>query len=315
MLVDEAKIHARAGKGGDGAATFRREKYIDKGGPDGGDGGQGGDIIIKSSNNVNTLFDFYRLKDFSSEDGMPGSKNKKHGRNANDLILNVPVGTIILDLDKNEQVADLNKENMAIIIAKGGKGGLGNVHFKSSTHQTPREFKPGAKGEEKNLKLDLKIVADIGLIGLPNAGKSTLLSVISNAKPKIADYPFTTLEPVLGVVKFKDKSFIACDIPGLIRDASVGRGLGFKFLRHILRTRVLVHLVDATSNSPESDYKNIRAELKKYDPDLEKKKEIVVLTKTDLVQKIPDNFKYDISISAATGKNINELLKIILNSL
>jgi GTP-binding protein len=314
MLVDEARIHIRAGKGGDGAVSFRREKFIDKGGPDGGDGGDGGDVIFEASTSLNSLFNYSRLKHFEAEDGNNGAKKKQYGHSGEDLVLQVPVGTVVYD-DENKTVVDMTADKMRYLIAVGGKGGLGNDHFKSSTNRVPREFKPGEAGEEKDIRLELKLIADVGLVGMPNAGKSTLISVISNSKPKIADYPFTTLEPALGMVRYQDKAFAVCDIPGLIEGAAEGKGLGLKFLRHISRTKIIVHLVDATSADPKSDYKKIRNELKKFDPELLNKKEITVLSKIDLIPQIPKDFKFDIAISAATGKNIDKLLAQIASEL
>lgn len=308
MLVDEATIHIKAGKGGDGAVSFRREKYVPRGGPDGGDGGKGGDIIFVCTNSVDTLFDYSRLKDYKAENGYRGAKTRKHGKDGADLTLRVPPGTIFYDGDK--KIADLKKEGEDFIVANGGKGGLGNDHFKTPTNQTPREFTAGKQGDEKDLKLVLKLIADIGIIGLPNAGKSTLISSISHAKPKVADYPFTTIEPVLGVASYDKKQMVLADIPGLIEGASEGRGLGHKFLRHIERTRLLLHLIDATSENPQKDYRTIRAELEKFSPELSLKPEIVIFSKIDLVNKLPD-FKYDLAISAATGKGIKELLQIL----
>lgn len=314
-MIDEAVIHIKAGRGGDGAVTFRHEKYVDKGGPDGGDGGDGGNIIFICRTNEDTLTRYKREKEFSAENGAPGTKNNRHGKNGEDLVLAVALGTIITDTDSNKILADLTQDGQKITIAKGGVGGLGNVHFATATHRVPREMKPGEPGEELNLKLELKLIADVGLVGLPNAGKSTLISVISNAKPKIADYPFTTLEPNLGVVNYGSKNFIVCDVPGLIKGASGGKGLGDRFLRHIERTKIIVHLVDATSDNLKSDYKTIRKELENFSPNLANKKEIVVLSKVDLIDKLPKNFKYDLVISAVTHKNIDKLLQEIVNSL
>jgi len=314
MLVDEARIHIKAGNGGDGAVSFRREKFIDKGGPDGGDGGDGGDVIFEASTDLNSLFNYSRLKYFEAQEGKNGAKAKRFGHSGEDLILKVPVGTVISD-DQTKETIDLNEDKMRFIAARGGKGGLGNDHFKSSTNRVPREFKPGEEGEERDITLELKFIADVGLVGKPNAGKSTLISVISNAKPKIADYPFTTLEPALGIVRYNDRSFAVCDIPGLVEGAASGKGLGLKFLRHISRTKIIVHLIDASSNDPKADYESIRKELKKFDPDLLKKDEIVALSKIDIVTELPKDFKYDIAISAATGKNIEKLLSIIASRL
>ncbi len=315
MLVDEAEIEVFAGRGGDGAVSFRHEKYVERGGPDGGDGGKGGDIIFVASNRTNTLTDFERLRVFEAENGKPGERSQKHGKNGQGLTLSVPPGTIIYDSVDQTQLADLKNEGDTISVAHGGRGGLGNVHFATATHQTPRESKPGEKGEEKKLKLILKLIADVGIIGLPNAGKSTLISAMSNAHPKVADYPFTTLGPILGVVRFDDKAFVLADIPGLIENASEGRGLGHKFLRHVERTKILLHLVDATSENPSRDYKTVREELKKFNPELTRKKEIIVLSKVDIIKELPADFKYDLAISAATGKGMKELHQQILKKL
>ncbi|OQA53288.1 MAG: GTPase Obg [candidate division WS2 bacterium ADurb.Bin280] len=315
MLIDQVDIEVRAGKGGDGAVSFRHEKYVEKGGPDGGDGGDGGDVILKCAQNVDSLRFFSHQKEFSAQGGGNGAKNKRHGKNGENLILTVPPGTQVIDLETNKQIADLKKCDDTFVVAKGGKGGLGNVHFASATHQTPREFKAGERGEEKKLRLEMKLIADVGLIGLPNAGKSTLISAISSARPKVADYPFTTLEPNLGVVSYDDKSFIVCDIPGLIEGASEGKGLGHKFLKHVERTNVLVHLIDATSADTKSDYQKIRKELENFSNKLTQKKELVVLTKADLVSKLPKDFKYDLAISAVSGKNIKQLICKILENI
>lgn len=251
MLVDEAKIEIEAGKGGDGAVSFRREKYIDKGGPDGGDGGKGGNIIFLSSTDTNTLNDYARLRHFKAENGENGAKAKRYGAKGEDLILKVPVGTMVTDRASGELLYDFKQPGEEFIMAKGGKGGLGNFHFRSATNRVPREFEPGGPGEKKKIALELKMVADVGLIGLPNAGKSTLISAISHAKPKIANYPFTTLEPNLGVVKYKDKTFVVCDIPGLIEGASEGKGLGIKFLKHVARTKILHTLLPTPPPPPK----------------------------------------------------------------
>lgn len=315
MLIDQVEINVKSGNGGDGVVSFRHEKYIEKGGPDGGDGGDGGDIIIFSAPNVDSLRSFNHQKDYKAQSGDAGGKNKRHGKNGEDMTLSVPPGTVVTDKNTGEMLCDLKKAGEKFVVAKGGKGGLGNVHFATSTHQTPREFKAGEKGQQKDLVLEMKMIADVGLVGLPNAGKSTLISAISNARPKIADYPFTTVEPNLGVVSYDDKSFIVCDIPGLIAGASSGRGLGHKFLKHIERTRILVHLIDATSENIEEDYRTIRKELESFSKKLLNKKEIIVLTKIDIAQKMPEDFKYDLAISSASGKNIDSLIKAILKAL
>ncbi len=312
MLVDEVKIQIKSGDGGDGAVSFRREKYISRGGPDGGDGGDGGNIIFKCSEDINTLSQYLRTKSFKAQDGQPGSGKKKKGKNGQDLILTIPPGTKIYDETNMNLIADFKYAGEEKVIAKGGKGGLGNVHFKSSTNQAPREFKSGQIGEKKLLFLVLQLIADVGLIGLPNSGKSTLLSAISNANPKTAPYPFTTTEPVLGKVSHKGKNFIVADIPGLIKGASKGKGLGYKFLKHIGRTKVLVHLVDASSDNPSKDYKTIRDELHAFDKMLTQKPEIIVINKIDLNTIAPEDFRFDVAISASKGKNINKLLDLII---
>lgn len=281
-FIDNTKIFIKAGKGGDGHISFRREKYVPKGGPDGGNGGKGGDVIFVAGSHLTTLLDFHYRKDYIANNGQNGGKNKCSGADGNDLILEVPVGTIIMDTDTNEQIADLSTDGMRFVVAKGGNGGFGNAMFATPTNQSPRYAKPGLEGEERNLTLELKLIANVGLVGLPNVGKSTLISVISAAKPKIADYPFTTLVPNIGIVKVEDyKSFAVADIPGLIEGASDGKGLGIQFLRHIERTQVLVFLIDSMSNTPVNDYKLLKNELKKYNSTLLNKKRIICLSRID----------------------------------
>ncbi len=284
MFCDELKIKVVAGKGGDGCMSFRREKFVPKGGPDGGDGGNGGNIIIKVNPHLNTLSNLANKKIYKADQGVRGKRKNMHGKNAQNLILEVPKGTIILNEDKSEMLADLNKEGELFTIAKGGKGGMGNARFVSSTHQVPRFAETGEPGEEKEIILELKLVADVGLIGLPSAGKSTLISVISNARPKIAAYHFTTLVPNLGVVNMGgNDSFVVADIPGLIEGASKGKGLGHQFLKHITRTKLLVHIIDGFIPDTEKNYKTIEKELKNFSPELAKREKIIVINKIDLL--------------------------------
>lgn len=291
MFCDELKLKIIAGNGGNGAVSFRREKFIPKGGPDGGNGGRGGDIIIKANQNLSTLSHLANSKMYKAESGTNGRGRNMTGKNAEDLTLEVPVGTIIYNIDKTKILADLSNIDNQTIIAKGGKGGLGNLNFVSSTNQVPRFAENGEPGEEKEILMELKLVADVGLIGFPSVGKSTLISVISNARPKIADYPFTTLIPNLGVVNMsqfggsKEESFVVADIPGLIEGASEGKGLGHKFLRHISRTKVLVHIIDCTLENQNQNYKALNQELKKFDPELAKLKQIIVLNKIDTIDQ------------------------------
>ncbi|MCM8808872.1 MAG: GTPase ObgE [Candidatus Omnitrophica bacterium] len=323
-FVDEAIIYVRSGKGGDGCVAFRRERGIPKGGPWGGDGGKGGDVIFKAVRNKKTLIDFHFQKHFYAENGKPGSSNNKKGKDGKNLIIYVPCGTIIKEIINGQEkiLGDLIEDGMSIVVAKGGKGGLGNTHFKSSTNQTPKIATKGELGEEKTIKLELKIIADVGIIGYPNSGKSTLLSKISKARPKIADYPFTTIEPNLGLVDLGDyRSFVAADIPGLIEGASKGKGLGIKFLKHIERTKILIHLLDLSENDIINKYENIRKELENYSPTLVRKKEIVVGNKIDLeqskknIERAKNYFKEIYFISALTGTGIKELLEKIWEEL
>ncbi len=328
MFTDEVVIKIKAGDGGAGSASMRREKYIPKGGPDGGDGGDGGNIIFFCDNNTHTLSDYASRKFFAAEKGENGRNKRQHGKNGADLTLKVPPGTIIWRISQyggQEQMADLTKAGDEIIIARGGKGGLGNVHFATSTHQAPRETTPGDPGDAKQLRLELKLLADVGLVGLPNCGKSTILSRISNAKPKIADYPFTTLEPNLGVVRNSEIAFVVADIPGLIEGASEGRGLGDKFLRHIERSGVIVHILDINSQTLEKDYQDIRHELEAWNKKLIQEDEITVLNKIDTMtaadaKKIATKFSKKIGkdcllISAVSGKGLDELVNIISQKL
>ena len=322
MFVDKVSVELRAGDGGNGAVSFRHEKFIDRGGPDGGNGGRGGDIIVVASNRQNTLAKFRFQKEIVAPSGKAGAKRQKAGRSgqANEVFL--PVGTMITDL-KGNTLADLVQEDQKVLIAKGGRGGFGNAHFKSSVRQTPRFAEKGDPGQQIKAVFELKMIADVGLVGLPNAGKSTLITSVSNARPEIANYPFTTLIPNLGVVDIHDSSLLFADIPGLIRGASLGKGLGDEFLRHIERTKVLVHLIDANSEQIETDYKVIREELSAYKIDLSQKPFVVALNKIDslsdeqiekqlkiLKKAVGKNAKV-IKISALSRLNIKPLLEEI----
>jgi len=329
QFIDYTKIFVKSGDGGKGCVSFRREKYVPKGGPDGGDGGKGGDVIIRASTQINTLLDFKYKREYHAKNGQNGMGKKMHGKDSNDLVITVPAGTVIKDADSTEVIADLTKDGDYYVAAKGGRGGLGNAHFATSTKQVPRYAQPGENGEEKWLILELKLLADVGLIGFPNAGKSTLISVISSAKPKIADYPFTTLIPNLGVVKLKEhKSCVVADIPGLIEGAHTGAGLGTRFLRHIERTRIFLHLVDVSDmadDDPVAQYLKIRRELRIYNPDLLLKTEAVVATKLDSVTdktrlNLLENYCRTnhlgfIKISSVTGKGIRTLLNYLSKAL
>jgi len=282
MFIDEAEIYVKSGKGGDGMVHFRREKYVPRGGPDGGDGGRGGDVILVVKPTLNTLATFRHTTRYFAEDGKGGGSNNKTGKSALELVVHVPPGTVIYDSLTGDILGDLTEPGQRLVVCKGGRGGRGNTHFKSSVNQVPRTAEKGEPGEEKRLKLELKLIADIGIIGVPNAGKSTLLSVLTNAKPKIAPYPFTTIEPNLGVADIDDETTVVlADIPGLIEGAAQGAGLGHDFLRHIQRTRVLIHLLDGLSADPLADYSQINAELSLFDPNLAKKPQIVALNKAD----------------------------------
>ena len=280
-FLDQAKIYIRSGAGGNGCIAFRREKFIEFGGPNGGDGGRGGDVWVECVQNLNTLIDYRYQQHFFAENGTPGMGQNRSGPNGDDMVIKVPPGTQVFAEDGETLLADLTATGERVRLAKGGNGGYGNAHFKSATNQAPRHANPGQPGEELTIWLKLKLIADAGLVGLPNAGKSTFLAAVSAAKPKIADYPFTTLHPNLGVVRAGDTDFVLADIPGLIEGAHDGAGLGDRFLGHIERCRVLLHLVDATSEDVATDYKTVRRELKAYGNGIEKKKEIVALSKCD----------------------------------
>ena len=282
-FLDQAKIYVKSGDGGPGSISFRREKYVQNGGPDGGNGGRGGAIIFETAKDLNTLIDFRYAQHFRAPNGTGGSGRDRTGGKGEDMIIKVPVGTEIIDEDKETVLLDMSEEGQRVIFMKGGDGGFGNAHYKSATNQAPRKKTPGWPGEERDLWLRLKLIADAGLVGLPNAGKSTFLSVVSKAKPKIADYPFTTLHPNLGVVKAGDYSFVIADIPGLIKGAHEGHGLGDRFLGHVERTSVLLHLIDGTQDDVVKAYETIQHELKEYGGGLIKKPQIIALTKMDSI--------------------------------
>jgi len=326
MFIDYAKIYIKAGNGGDGAVAFRREKYVPKGGPAGGNGGTGGSVIFRADRNLTTLLDFQYKRKYIADDGDPGGSSLKDGKSGQDIIIKIPVGTLIKDAETNEIIFDLDKDQKEFVAVKGGKGGKGNSNFATPTNQTPRFAEDGKPGEEKNIELELKLIADVGLVGFPNAGKSTLISVISEAKPKIADYPFTTLEPNLGIVRYKNyQSITVADIPGIIEGAHLGKGLGLKFLRHIERTKILLIMIDITSEDYVKDYKTLLGELEKYSKVLSKKKKIVALTKSDLIEpkelkKIKNKkitgYKREILIfSSATKDGIEKMLDLLWKEL
>ena len=319
MFIDYTKIEVTAGNGGDGAIAFRREKYVPKGGPSGGNGGNGGNIIIKAHHNLTTLLDFRYKRIYKAENGAPGGTSLKDGKYGNHVILKVPVGTIVKDQATKKIICDLKENHDEYILAKGGKGGKGNSNFATSTNQAPRKAELGRAGETIQIILELKLIADVGLVGFPNAGKSTFISKISAAKPKIADYPFTTLEPNLGIVKYRDyNSFIVADIPGIIEGAHKGKGLGIKFLRHIERTKILLFLIDISSEDYVKDFKVLFNELKSYSEVLSNQKIVVGLTKADIVTDEEINkisyFKINskritpIIFSSVSGKGIQKLL-------
>ncbi|MCJ7730657.1 MAG: GTPase ObgE [Sedimentisphaerales bacterium] len=322
MFVDEAKIWVKAGDGGNGCVSFRREKYIPKGGPDGGDGGKGGDVYFVTDENLDTLMDFAGKHHWQAGNGHPGSSNNKTGANGEDLVVKVPPGTLIYDTDLDLLLKDLDEVGVKVCVCLGGHGGKGNKQFATSVHQTPRYAEPGKPGQERNLRLELKLIADIGLVGMPNAGKSTLISRCSKARPKIASYPFTTLEPILGIVELSDeRRLVMADLPGLIEGAHKGTGLGFEFLRHIERTRIIVHILDIMpldGSDPVKNYHQIRKELEQYSESLAKKPEIIVANKIDLdpkggtVKKLRKQLRHRIyPISAATGKGVKDLCELL----
>lgn len=335
MFVDKAEIIVSSGKGGNGAVTFRREPYVPDGGPDGGDGGDGGDVIIAADNNLRTLMDLKYKRKYKAENGSDGMRRKKYGKKGKNLIIKVPLGTMVIDKDTGLLIKDLNAIGDSVVVAKGGKGGKGNVHFKSSTRQAPNFAESGELAQEIEIILELKLISDVGLVGLPNVGKSTILSVATSARPKIANYHFTTIDPNLGIVDFVDNSFVLADIAGIIEGAHKGQGLGLTFLKHIERTKILIHVVDAAGSegsTPLKDYRIINNELKQYDDKLEKKVKIIAANKIDLInfddldsdilknynefiEEVKKEGKIVVPISAATNKGIKELMGIALNKL
>jgi len=323
-FTDYIKIHVKSGHGGKGSAHLRREKYIPKGGPDGGDGGRGGHIIIKGNKEYWTLYHLKFKQHFKAEKGGDGSRQRSTGKDGEDVYIEVPLGTVIKDTDTGEVIGEITEDGQEIIVAEGGKGGKGNWHFKSATNQTPRYAQPGLPGVERNLTLELKLLADVGLVGFPNAGKSTLLSKLTAAKPKIADYPFTTLKPNLGIVSYRDgRSFVMADIPGIIEGASEGKGLGHYFLRHIERNSNLLFLIPADADDIKKEYEVLLNELKKYNPELLDKKRILAISKSDLLddeleteieQDLPKDLPH-IFISSYTGKNLDRLKDLLWKEL
>ncbi|RCK75662.1 MAG: GTP-binding protein Obg [Anaerolineae bacterium] len=331
MFIDEAVIYVKAGKGGDGIVHFRREKYIPFGGPDGGDGGKGGDVILEVNPFLNTLYHFRQKKTFKAQDGAPGGKQNMTGKSGEDLIIQVPAGTLVYNADSGELLGDLTQKGQRLIVARGGRGGRGNTHFATPVRQAPRIAEKGEPAEEVRLRLELKLIADVGIVGVPNAGKSTLLARVTNARPKIAPYPFTTIEPNLGVVVLDDDfSFTMADVPGLIEGAHKGVGLGVDFLKHVQRTKVLIHLLDGLSDDMVADFHQINSEMALFDPYLRKKPQIVAINKIDLpeVREKAERVRQELIkrndldrvwlISALSGENVRELLyqvAVLLRSL
>ncbi len=325
MFYDRARIFVKAGDGGNGLVSFRREKYVPRGGPDGGDGGHGGSVYLEVDESLNSLIRFKRRVHFRAPNGGPGGSNDRHGADGQDLVLSVPPGTIVRDAETNELLADLAQPGQQVLVARGGRGGRGNAHFATATHQAPRLAERGEPGQERWLILDLKIIADVGIIGYPNAGKSTLLAAVSRARPKIADYPFTTLTPNLGVVTVGETGFVLADIPGLIEGASEGAGLGLDFLRHVERTRVLIHLLDGLSQDPVADWRTINRELAQYSPALAEKPQVTAFNKMDLpevqarwaeVREPLDRLAGPIyPISALARQGVQDLLRAVVRKL
>jgi GTP-binding protein len=321
-FLDEAKVYVRSGAGGDGCVSFRREKFIEFGGPDGGDGGKGGDVVVEAVDGLNTLIDYRYQQQFKAQRGGNGMGKDRHGANGKDVVLKVPVGTQVYEEDGETLLADLTRARERLTLLKGGNGGFGNAYFKSSTNRAPRRANPGQPGEERTIRLRLKLIADAGIIGLPNAGKSTFLAAVSAAKPRIADYPFTTLHPQLGVVRVDEREFVLADLPGLIEGAHEGTGLGDRFLGHTERCRVLLHLVDGTAEDAGRDYKTVRAELEAYGQGLADKPEIVALSKADALT--PEQIKAQgaklkkaakkapLQLSSASDQGVTEVLRALL---
>ena len=325
LLIDRAKIYVKAGDGGNGCVSFRREKYVPRGGPDGGDGGRGGNVIIRADRNLHTLLDYRYKTHYRAGRGEHGRGKNQHGKDGEDIVLRVPCGTVVKDARTGEVIADLVKNGDEVIVARGGRGGRGNARFATPTNRAPRFAEKGEKGEEREIELELKLLADVGLVGFPNVGKSTLISRISSAKPKIADYPFTTLQPNLGIVRYGEfQSFTVADIPGLIEGAHLGRGLGIQFLRHIERTKVLVFMIESVSKNPVNDYKILLNELASYSKKLLEKPRIIAITKIDLADRKKRkelqevNFGDNIPvcmISSVTGDGLKELLNLMWSEL
>ncbi|MBN71261.1 MAG: GTPase ObgE [Gimesia sp.] len=326
MFVDRVDIYCKAGDGGDGCASFRREAHVPRGGPNGGDGGKGGDVVVLADENVNSLANIIGHKHWNAERGGHGQGSLKTGRNGEDIVIMVPPGTLVLDTKRGHLLRDMKETGDRVVVAKGGKGGRGNRHFATATHQTPREFEKGGPGEHRDISLELKLIADVGLVGKPNAGKSTLLSRLSKAHPEIADYPFTTKYPNLGLVRVGfDHQFVMADIPGLIEGAHAGIGLGHEFLRHVERTRVLVHLVEPApmdQTDPIENYRQIREEMRLYDATLMDRPEIVVVTKCELpdAEAVTELLSEELGqpvmqISSATGESLDQLVRKIVNTL
>ncbi len=322
MFIDRAQIWIKAGDGGHGCVSFRRERYIPKGGPDGGDGGRGGNVYFEAVENIDTLLDFAGKHHWQARNGQPGSGNNKHGASGDDLIIKVPPGTLIYDTDLDLLLKDLNEIGLKVCVCRSGKGGKGNKFFATSINQTPRNAVPGKRGQERNIRLELKLIADVGLVGMPNAGKSTLVSRCSAARPKIADYPFTTIEPVLGIVELSDyRRFVMADIPGLIEGAHAGAGLGHDFLKHIERTTLIVHILDimpTDGTDPAENYKAIRSELENYSKTLAQKQEVIVANKIDLdpdgkiAKELTEKLQQPVHpISAVTGSGTKELSELL----